>query len=356
MAKLTGTNPDQVPTNADLGTMAYQDKDNLQVGDVEATGLNVIQGADTTTTVVIGGGDQARLVINGDRDNDGDGGTEDAVLVFDVDGAYNPDTNSGLGKYGFRIGARNRAGATDLKFTETRASTDYEHMRITSNGNVGIGDTNPDSHYGGEYRLVVRDNQDAMSRMGLTNSNSASGAGVEYRWISGTGNSNMAHALYDNNGAPFARLSMGSAVINYDIFIDGTQAFLIRGSNKEVVIPSGKLELDGNDIGGTQVTIADDAVASITPPRNGGFMFITCAAGGDYPSNVHSGMLYYDVGASLYSSLQTTGGVSASLDVSTSDVTGTTGTDGNVTVAMQSGVIKVENRLGNSTSFSITFL
>ena len=31
MAKLTGTNPDQVPTNADLGTMAYQDKDNVKI-------------------------------------------------------------------------------------------------------------------------------------------------------------------------------------------------------------------------------------------------------------------------------------------------------------------------------------
>ena len=39
MAKLTGTNPDQVPTNADLGTMAYQDKDNLQVGSVYANGI-----------------------------------------------------------------------------------------------------------------------------------------------------------------------------------------------------------------------------------------------------------------------------------------------------------------------------
>jgi len=32
MAKLTGTNPDQVPTNADLGTMAYKDGENLQAG------------------------------------------------------------------------------------------------------------------------------------------------------------------------------------------------------------------------------------------------------------------------------------------------------------------------------------
>jgi len=41
MAKLTGTNPDQVPTNADLGTMAYQDKDNVNIGSVTATSADV---------------------------------------------------------------------------------------------------------------------------------------------------------------------------------------------------------------------------------------------------------------------------------------------------------------------------
>ena len=41
MAKLTGTNPGQVPTNADLGTIAYQDKDNLQVGSFTATSGDV---------------------------------------------------------------------------------------------------------------------------------------------------------------------------------------------------------------------------------------------------------------------------------------------------------------------------
>ena len=40
MAKLTGTNPEQVPTNADLGTMAYQDKDNVKIdgGSINLTG------------------------------------------------------------------------------------------------------------------------------------------------------------------------------------------------------------------------------------------------------------------------------------------------------------------------------
>jgi len=306
MAKLTGTNPDQVPTNADLGTMAYQDKDNLQVGNVEAKGT-----INFTDKVGVD-----RLHISG-----GSGG---AII--------NNNDNSGI----------------KFQYAGTQLAL------IKSSGNVGIGDADPDSHYGGEYRLVVRDNQDAMSRMGLTNSNSASGAGVEYRWISGTGNSNMAHSLFDNNGTPFARLSMGSAVINYDIYIGGAQAFLIRGSNKEVVVPSGLLELDGNDIGGTQVTIADDAVASITPPRKGGFMTIILNGNSDFPQQGHQAMLRYDVGSSLAIDETAIGG--GNIDTTTSDVSGTTGTDGNTTVAVQTGVIKIENRSGSSGTYQVTFL
>ena len=39
--KLYGTNPDQVPTNADLGTMAYQDKDNVSLGNKITKGAQV---------------------------------------------------------------------------------------------------------------------------------------------------------------------------------------------------------------------------------------------------------------------------------------------------------------------------
>jgi hypothetical protein len=320
MAKLTGTNPDQVPTNADLGTMAYQDKDNVKVGGGKVTGDITVQ-------------DNKKIYFGTDNDmNIGHGGANGSI-------------NNTTGNIGYNS---NQHIFGDVYGTE--------RMRITSNGNVGIGDQNPDSHYGAEHRLVVRENQDGPTQAVVTNSNVSGSASSVYKWITGTGNSYMTHTLHDGNGTPFARLSMGTAVINYDIFIDNTQAFLIRGSNKEVVIPSGKLELDGNDIGGTQVTIADDAVASITPPRTGGFMMITAQGNTDYPQSGASGFLFYDVGLSLQMSEQSFNGGGANLDATTSDVTGTTGTDGNITVAAQSGVIKIENRYGSSTTFSVTFL
>jgi hypothetical protein len=83
-------------------------------------------------------------------------------------------------------------------------------------------------------------------------------------------------------------------------------------------------------------------------------MFITAGlTGGNYPQQSRSGMIFFDAGASLEIQERIT---ASALDVSTSDVTGTTGTDGNVTVAVQSGVIKIENRGGSTHVFDITFL
>jgi len=103
--------------------------------------LEVIQGSGTTTRAVIGGGTQAVLVINGDRDNSGDGGEEDATILLATDGSYDSSVNSGLGSYGFRIGAINNGGSTGLKFTEAQNGSDLERMRIDSSGNLLVGTT-----------------------------------------------------------------------------------------------------------------------------------------------------------------------------------------------------------------------
>ena len=52
MAKLTGTNPDQVPTNADLGDMAYKDGDNLQAGPLTITDGKVGIGTSSLSNVL----------------------------------------------------------------------------------------------------------------------------------------------------------------------------------------------------------------------------------------------------------------------------------------------------------------
>lgn len=230
MAKLTGTNPDQVPTNADLGDMAYKDGENLQAGPLTIT-----------------------------------------------------------------------------------------------DGKVGVNNTAPTSPLHVEGTI--------QSRLGAS--------GVQ---IYGTGGSGEV-------------ASVGSLPLVFNV---NSSAKVLVQSTGEVQVTSGLLELDGNDIGGTQVTIADDAVASITPPRTGGFMVVTTQGDAVYPYISGSGMLFYDVGLSLDMRKLDVFGTytfgSSDIIVSTSDLTGTTGTDDHVTFSAQSGVIKVENRLGSPFNFQITFL
>jgi hypothetical protein len=118
-----------------------------------------------------------------------------------------------------------------------------------------------------------------------------------------------------------------------------------------------QLDLNGNKSGGTRVSIADDAVATITPPRQGGFALITCNGDTAFPIMQHSAVIAFDTGDTLEIEKQT-GWASAGslLNVTTSNVTGDTGTDERVTVAVQAGVLKIENRLGFSRSFLVTFL
>lgn len=121
------------------------------------------------------------------------------------------------------------------------------------------------------------------------------------------------------------------------------QRFLATDSN-------GRTRARSYDSG--QVAIADDSAATIIPPAKGGWMSVTLGPDTAGPQRVRSGMVFYDVGSSLDIGAFNNG---ANFVVSTSDVTGTTGVDGNVTVAVQAGVIKIENRAGGSAVFRYTF-
>lgn len=314
MAKLTGTNPDQVPTNADLGDMAYKDGENLQAGPL--------------------------TIKDGDV---GVGTTSPASELHVTGSAYTPitiDGTSGATIDFYRNGSRHAQIFTDNTGGDIvfRNNTTTERMRINSSGDVAISGDLTGLRYFDVY-----------------NTGSTSTDGAIVRLITeqvGSTSTTSADIIKRKNGE-FRITNFETDASAYIAFNVGSSERMKITSSGEVQVTSGLLELDGNDIGGTQVTIADDAVASITPPRNGGFMTIILNGDGSFPLQGHQAMLRYDVGSSLAVSEAIGAG---SIDVSTSDVSGTTGTDGNTTVAVQTGVIKIENRSGSSGTYQITFL
>lgn len=124
-----------------------------------------------------------------------------------------------------------------------------------------------------------------------------------------------------------------------------------------VTLAGGRITLNGNKLGGDEVSIADDAAATLTPPRTGGFALITCAGGSASPRAQNSRLIWFDAGTDLaIEGGPTWSAVGTEVNVTTGNVTGTTGTDGRVTVAVQSGVLKIENRTGATRSFQVTWL
>lgn len=127
---------------ADTTRMTITSSGNVGIGTSSPSEeLEVIAGTAQTARMVVGGGDTAVIVINGDRDNSGDTGTEDCSLVFNTDGTYSQSTNSGLGSNGFRIGALNNTAASQLTFTSINSGVDAERMRIDTSGNLLVATT-----------------------------------------------------------------------------------------------------------------------------------------------------------------------------------------------------------------------
>lgn len=126
----------------------------------------------------------------------------------------------------------------------------------------------------------------------------------------------------------------------------------------DISTASGIVALNGNSVFGTSLTIADDAVATITLPRAGGFAFVSANTGATLPQLRWSGVFGFDAGTSEAKVDVSLGGdfvVAFSVGIPT----GTSGTDGKLTVYITDpgdGNLYINNRSGGSININLTII
>lgn len=101
-----------------------------------------------------------------------------------------------------------------------------------TSGNVGIGTSTPGSLYATEHILAMVRSQNAATRMTLVNATVGLSAVAVFKLIGGTTNSFVDIGLADNNGAPYAVFTTGSAVQRVTFNINGTERFLITSGGR----------------------------------------------------------------------------------------------------------------------------
>jgi hypothetical protein len=97
--------------------------------------------------------------------------------------------------------------------TLTFGTNGVEVARLTTVGNLGVGNTNPDSFNGAAYRGLFEKDQDAATRLCVANMHSSANARASFLIQGATTNSNYNTILIDNSGAPFVSHALGSSVL-----------------------------------------------------------------------------------------------------------------------------------------------
>jgi len=159
MTKLIGQSPNQVPTNADLGTMAYQDKDYLDVGEVHSDNHAIVStNSSNAFSVTTNASSNVALSIGGSSTINGVTSGAQSFYIMNVA----RDSGSGKSAYfngnvGFPNGYGIDFSASEGSGASSSVLNDYEEGAWTPS--YGASTTNPTVSYNtqvGYYTKVGR--------------------------------------------------------------------------------------------------------------------------------------------------------------------------------------------------------
>ena len=166
--------------------------------------------------------------------------------------------------------------------------------------------------------------------------------------INKAASADTASLLFQNNWSGRAEMGLtGDDDFRIKVSADGgsfTDALTVRAADGVLTVPclmSGRITVDNN------------AVGSISTPGAGGMVAISLVDP-SYPQAGHSGLFSYDSGPSL--ALYTLAKRSSLENHGTTVLSGTTGTGGRSSIAVQVDALQIENRHGGSRSYAYSFI
>ena len=206
-------------------------------------------------------------------------------------------------------------------------------VTVDSSQNVGMGTTSP---FG---KLHIQDDSNNLEMFLIGPS-----TGSSRIRFGDSADSNIGQIIYDNTSDSLQIHANNAERMSID-------------DNGGVAINSGSLTLNGNEVGGIEVIIDDDAFATVTPPKQGQhWIFVSVNGNSTFPKNSPSGFACIDFGSSPAIRSET---VNSELETNSGGPpTGTTGNDAHLTLFYggTAGEIYLENRLGSVVAVQLTFL
>ena len=278
MPKLLGKAPNQVPTNADLGTMAFQDREGINVNNAIVANLVVTGATSVNTNFAITNATStvAFFAANGNVGIANSTPTE----KLRVEGTASFLTSAAVGA---NVIANTTAlflgnSTVNTVITQTTASfsanSTYGTLVVAANGNVGVGISAPTSRLmvNGSFRSVVSSQGDyVISHSGLVSTAGAvagvqlglTGGGIEAIRIDTGANVGI------GNTTPNAKLQVtGTANISGNVALGG--ALTVAG-NLTVSGTTTYINTTNLDVGDNIITLNAD-LGAVAPTEDAGFV------------------------------------------------------------------------------------
>ena len=163
--------------------------------------------------------------------------------------------------------------------------------------------------------------------------------------------------LYPNYTGGVAGFNLNAASNGFGIWDNTVERFKIDNAGL-ATFSNGVVTSEKGIISGS-VEIEDNGVTTITPARKGGFLMLSVdrtSGAGALPQPNRSAQIFFDCGTSLAITDTTTTGIGSDVELTISDVTGSSGSEDKITIAVQTDVIKIENRIGETNYFHYTII